>query len=366
VIVIEGIIGVGWFPDGMLVEAPAGFAIGRLTPSWKDLAVVTAVVSDLHLGTRSQADLLRRPEVRERLIEAVEKVDHVVLLGDSIELRDGPPAEALEIATPFFEQLGEVMAGRRVTVVAGNHDYQLASPWLARRRQRSTGPLRLEELSAPATEEPLGRLARRMGRAEVVLAYPGAWLRPDVYATHGHYLDCHNDVLTFECVARRVSEILTREPRDGYQAPDDYEAVLGPVYRAIYRVAQSQRARSAARGAKALVRRWETVAGYRGPRRRPGLGAMAKVVDGLGIRASYVIFGHLHRAGPTDADGTNWTTPRGVRLVNSGSWVYEPAYLGQAGAQSEHWPGTCVVLGREGRPEVKRLLGDDAVRIHSA
>jgi predicted phosphodiesterase len=362
---MEGIIGVGWFPDVMLDEAPVGLAIGRLMRSWKDLDVVTAVVSDLHLGTRSQADLLRRPEVRERLIEAVERVDHVVLLGDSIELRDGPPAEALEIAAPFFEQLGEVMAGRRVTVVAGNHDYQLASPWLARRRRRSAGPLGLEELSAPAPEEPLGRLARRMGRAEVVLAYPGAWLRPDVYATHGHYLDCHNDVLTFECVARRVSEILTREPRDGYRAPDDYEAVLGPVYRAIYRVAQSRRARSAARGAKALVRRWETVAGYRGPRRRPGLGAMAKVVDGLGIQASYVIFGHLHRAGPTDTDGTHWTTPRGVRLVNSGSWVYEPAYLGEAGAQSEHWPGTCVVLGREGRPEVKRLLGDDAVRIHS-
>jgi Calcineurin-like phosphoesterase len=328
--------------------------------------VVTAVVSDLHLGTRSQADLLRRPEVRERLIEAVEKVDHVVLLGDSIELRDGPPAEALEIAAPFFEQLGEVMAGRRVTVVAGNHDYQLASPWLARRRQRGAGPLGLEELSAPAAEEPLGRLARRMGRAEVVLAYPGAWLRPDVYATHGHYLDCHNAVLTFECVARRVSEVLTREPRDGYRAPDDYEAVLGPVYRAIYRVAQSRRARSAARGAKALVRRWETVAGYRGPRRRPGLGAMAKVVDGLGIQASYVVFGHLHRAGPTHIDAAHWTTPRGVRLVNSGSWVYEPAYLGAAGVQSEHWPGTCVLLGRDGAPEVKRLLGSDALRTRRA
>lgn len=327
--------------------------------------MVTAVVSDLHLGIRSQADLLRRPEVRERLIEAVERVDHVVLLGDSIELRDGPPAEALEIAAPFFEQLGEVMAGRRVTVVAGNHDYQLASPWLARRRQRGAGPLGLEELSAPAAEEPLGRLARRMGRAEVVLAYPGVWLRPDVYATHGHYLDCHNDVLTFECVARRVSEVLTREPRGGYGEPDDYEAVLGPVYRAIYRVAQSRRARSAARTAKALVRRWETVAGYRGPRRRPGLGAMAKVVDGLGIQASYVVFGHLHRAGPTGTDGTHWTTPRGVRLVNSGSWVYEPSYLGRAGEQSEHWPGTCVLLGREGVPEVKRLLSGDALRTRS-
>lgn len=327
--------------------------------------MVTAVVSDLHLGSRSQSDLLRRPEVCERLLQALENVDHVVLLGDTIELRDGPPAEALEVATPFFEQLGEIMAGRRVTVVAGNHDYQLASPWLTRRRQGGAAALGLEELSTPARQDPLGRLARRTGRAELVLAYPGAWLRPDVYATHGHYLDCHNHVLTFECVARRVSEILTREPRDGYRRPDDYEAVLGPVYRAIYRVAQSRRARAAARSAKALVRRWETVAGYRGPRRRTGLGAMAQVVDGLAIEAAYVVFGHLHRAGPTGTDGAAWITPRGVRLVNSGSWVYEPAYLGGAGVQSEYWPGTCVLLGREGAPEVKRLLSGDALRTRS-
>jgi predicted phosphodiesterase len=318
--------------------------------------VVTAVVSDLHLGTRTQADLLRRPDLRQRLIEAVENVDHVVLLGDSIELRDGPPGEALEVAAPFFEHLGEAMAGRRVTVVPGNHDYQLASPWLARRRDGRAGPLGLEELSAPVAGDVLGRLARRMGSAEVVLAYPGTWLRQDVYATHGHYLDCHNEVLTFECLARRVAELLTGEPRHGYRRPDDYEAVLRPVYRAIYRVAQSRRARSAARSAKALVRWGETLAGYRGPRRRPGLGAMTQVVDGLGIDAAYVVFGHLHRAGPLDADRAAWTTPRGVHLVNSGSWVYEPAYLGPAAAKSEHWPGTCVVVRREGPPEVKQLL----------
>jgi hypothetical protein len=318
--------------------------------------VVTAVVSDLHLGSRSQADLLRRPELRGRLMEALQTVDHVVLLGDSIELRDGPPVEALEVAMPFFEQLGEVMAGRRVTVVPGNHDYRLASPWLARRRRRAAVPLGLEQLSKPAPGDPLALLARRMGSAEVVLAYPGTWLRPDVYATHGHYLDCHNDVLTFECLARRVVEIVTREPRYGYREPDDYEAVLEPVYRAIQRVAQSRRVRSAARSAKALIRWWETLAGYRGPRRRPGLGAMAQVVDRLGIEAAYVVFGHLHRAGPFESDRAGWTTSRGVRLVNSGSWVYEPAYLHPASPGSDHWPGTCVVLGPDGPPQVERLL----------
>ena len=93
-----------------------------------------------------------------------------------------------------------------------------------------------------------------MGDTELVLAYPGLWLRADIYATHGHYLDCHNHAATFECLARRATEKLLREPRHGYRTPDDYEAVLQPLYRAIYRVAQSQRARVLARSAKAMVR----------------------------------------------------------------------------------------------------------------
>jgi predicted phosphodiesterase len=309
--------------------------------------VVTAVISDLHLGTRTETDLLRRPRLRETLIGALECVDHVVLLGDSIELRDGPPSRALEIATPFFEDLGEALAGRQVTVVAGNHDHQLASAWLERRRRETPLPLGLEQFSVPPLGGLLARLARRMSDTEVVLAYPGLWLRPDVYATHGHYLDCHNRVATFECIARRATELVLREPRGGYRAPDDYEAVLTPLYRAIYRVAQSRRARPAARSGKALVRRWERIAGYRGPRRRPGLAAMVQVVETLRIEARHVIFGHLHRPGPLEQPAPAWTTAGGVRLVNTGAWVHEPGHL----------PGTCVFLGSEGPPQIKHVLG---------
>ena len=320
--------------------------------------MVTAVISDLHLGTRTEADLLRRPDVRETLMIELEAVDHVVLLGDTIELRDRRPSEALEAAAPFFADLGEALRGRRVTVVAGNHDYQFASPWLTRRRAAGApAALGLQHVSVPEPGDPLAHLARHMGgETELVLAYPGIWLRAGVYATHGHYLDCHNQVATFECLARRATETLTREPRNGYRTPDDYEAVLEPLYRAIYRVAQSQRARVLARTVKAMVRWGEGLAGYRGPRRRPGLRAMAQVVEHLTIEADYVIFGHLHRPGPTGADGQGWTTATGVRLVNSGSWVYEPAYLGAIPADSPYWPGTCVVVPGDGPPELRGLL----------
>jgi predicted phosphodiesterase len=354
--------------------------------------VVTALISDLHLGTRTKADLLARPELRRRLLAELEGVDQLVLLGDSIELRDGPLEDALAAATPFFEDLGAVMAGRRVAVVAGNHDYQLAAPWLARRRAGGgVRPLRLEQVSAPARDDPLGRLALRMSGTELVLAYPGVWVRSDVYAIHGHYLDCHNHVPTFECLASAISERLIRAREDGFQAPDDYEAVLAPLYGLLFRVAQSRRIANAG---KALVREWERLGGYRGPQggarralgrlvvpaalkvldlvglgafrhdssptdlRRPGLAAMAEVADRLRIEADYLLFGHLHRPGPLDGDAQGWKTGSGTRLMNTGSWVYEPAYLGAAPTDSPYWPGSCVFLRDDGPPELRHLLRD--------
>ena len=299
--------------------------------------MLTAVISDLHLGTRTKGDLLARPDVRATLLGELDAVDQVVLLGDSIELRDAPLRDALQRAAPFFQDLGDALSGRRVVLVPGNHDHQLASRWLER---RGPGPLGLEELSSPLRGDPLQALADRMGGTELVLAYPGVWLRSDVYATHGDYLDCHNDVRTFECLARAAVERVTREPRNGYNAPEDYEAVLGPVYRAIYRVGQSRRARRAAGLGKAAVRSWERLNGYRGPRRRPGVEAMAQVVVRLGIEADYVLFGHLHRPG-------SWPIPGVTTLLNTGSWV---------DAEDSPLPGTCAITGEKGAPELRQLL----------
>ena len=40
-----------------------------------------------------------------------------------------------------------------------------------------------------------------MPDVELTLAYPGLRLRPDVYATHGHYLDLHLTVPRLESIA---------------------------------------------------------------------------------------------------------------------------------------------------------------------
>ena len=80
----------------------------------------TAVISDLHLGLGSGADLLRRARFREPLLAALGQVDRLVLLGDVLELRDRPLGEVLEAAAPAVAALGDAMAGRELVIVPGN------------------------------------------------------------------------------------------------------------------------------------------------------------------------------------------------------------------------------------------------------
>src|SRR5437762_10303633 len=111
--------------------------------------VVTAVLSDLHLGTRSRADVLRRPPIRQILFEALAPADEIVLLGDVVELREQPLADVLEVALPFFDELGEALAGKRITMLAGNHDHTVVADWLEELRLDGK-TLGLEERGDPA------------------------------------------------------------------------------------------------------------------------------------------------------------------------------------------------------------------------
>jgi len=297
--------------------------------------VLAAVLSDLHLGMRSGADLLRRADVRARLFEGIADADELVLLGDSIELRDDRLAASFTVALPFFEALGEALGGRRVTIVPRNHDHRLVEEAL-----RRTGALGLEQRFEVKQGDALEPLMRALGDTPVELAYPGVWLRPDTYATHGHYLDCHSAARTFECRARAVVERVRRLPPDGYRAPRDYEAALAPIYRLIHWSIQRGGVRAAALGAKALVRRWERPHSDRGARAELAIAAMREVVGNLGVDARHVVFGHMHVPG-------RWECPGSIELVNAGSWVEAPGSVS---------PGTCVLVPDEGPPRLEALI----------
>lgn len=373
----------------------------------------TLVLSDLHLGSASRADLLRRAELREPLLELAAGADRVVLLGDVLELRHGPPREALAVARPFFEALGRALEGRELVLVAGNHDHALIEPWLSLRAELpERRELGIEQLIEPDEASPtVARLAQWASPARVRFAYPGLWLRDDVYATHGHYLDCHLTVPTVERLSVGVMSRLMRKPASSFASAADYEAVTAPMYAWRHAVARDSltgdalngmgtvhawralngderqgagarngragatRGRIAALGAnlrtRALVHGFPlAVAALNragigplkaeissGELRGAGLRAMGEVAERLGLGEAYVLFGHTHRAGPLPGDELAEWNPR-ARLVNVGCWTYDAIFLTRRPGESPYWPGTCALVEDSGPPELRRLLLD--------
>ena len=348
----------------------------------------TLVISDLHLGGRTGVDVLCDPDALAPLAAEAARADRLVLLGDTVELRHGPAREALAAARPALEALGEALsADAEVVVVPGNHDHPLGAPWL----DHLTRPLGLERRVRPATASPLARrLAAWLGERRTMLAYPGVWLRDDVYATHGHYLDPHGTVPTFERLAAGVMHRLAGGLPDACVA-EDYERVLAPLYAWTHSAAQRARDGRMGAGAGHAGRAYELLEGdghkpvrlrvlaaafplgVRGLNllgigplssdlsgqalRRNGLDAMGEVVRRLGIEAEHVVFGHTHRAGPLEGDDvTEWRTPTGSWLHNSGTWVHERTFLAGAGPESPYWPGSALVVEERGAPQVLRLL----------
>jgi predicted phosphodiesterase len=359
----------------------------------------TLVVSDLHLGAASGADVLRGRESREILFEAARDVERLVLLGDVLELRHGPRRDALAAARPFFQELGRALPEKEIVVVAGNHDHAIVESWLRRRGETSSSePLALEQrFSALEASSMLTALAEWTAPARLTAAYPGLWLREDVYATHGHYLDCHLTVPTLERLGIGVTGRVLRRPAASFASADDYEAVTGPVFAWIDAVAR-QAPTGATLNGQSTVHMWRALGGdgsnagsrvdlrkraivgafplaitalnrvgigsfnadISGPElRRAALRGMGEVAARLGLGDAHVIFGHTHRAGPLPADiQAEWHGPRGARLINSGCWTYDSYFLTGPPGESPYWPGGSVLVEDSGPPRLLRLLED--------
>jgi predicted phosphodiesterase len=345
--------------------------------------VLTAVLSDLHLGTRSQADVLRRPNVRAILLEALRPADEIVLLGDVLELREQPLPDVLDVALPFFDDLGETLSGKRVTILAGNHDHRVVAEWLEELRLAGL-PLGLEERADPDASRIVRAIAERMPQTPVELAYPGIWLRPGTYATHGHYIDAHMSVPRLETIAVHATARMTGGLPAGPRTPDDYEAAMGPLYAFAYALAQGTTSARRVLGMDLSRKVWKRIdssndlrtralrdvaipsavwalnragmgpfeAKLTGPTlRQSGLDGMRDLIAALQIDASEVVYGHTHRPGPLPHDDS-WD----ARLYNTGSWLYEPNLLDTTPGKSPYWPGCVLWIEDDKPPRLERLL----------
>jgi hypothetical protein len=347
----------------------------------------TAIVSDLHLGVASDEDVLRDAAVRRVLFDEIAGADHLVLLGDVVELRNLPLGPSLSRARPFFEELGEVLGTAQVTVVPGNHDHRLAEPLLDG-LSIAGERLGLEHRAAPA-DGPTGIIAGWLGRAPLQIAYPGLWLRGDVYATHGHYIDAHLALPRAECVAA-ATMIRLAGPLPQRTTPWHYERVLRPLYGFAYGLAQVLPVRRRRNGP--FERWWEVLAGEdpepslraRAGRAafpgaigalnrllhaqfepdvsvaaisRSGVAAATELATRLGLDGVDFITGHTHRGGPLPHEG-EWKLPGGGRLHNTGSWVFATAFHQPGRPPSPYWPGTVTWLEDEEPPRRVQLLHD--------
>ena len=91
--------------------------------------------------------------------------------------------------------------------------------------------------------------------------------------------------------------------------------------------------------------------------RRASLLALAEVIDRLGVEADHVVFGHTHRAGPLPDDHpTEWRGRGGQRLINTGCWVHETAFLGRDPGRSPYRAGFAVRVAEDGPPTLVNLL----------
>jgi hypothetical protein len=321
-----------------------------------------------------------------------------VLLGDIVELRQGPLREALAAAEGVLAEIGAALgAGSEIVIVPGNHDHRLLRPWLGRRASAGPPPpLGLESNVDWGAGDALAAIAGWARPASVRVAYPGAWLRDDVYATHGHYADRHTTVPMFERVGAGAMARIVREPAGGPRRAEDYEAALAPIYAWLDAIAQGREAdRQGAQGHRAgagSARAWEILTRADGRQswrrraiiaafpaliavlnraglgplsadlsgsslRRGGLSALGEAVRRLDVPAAHVIFGHTHRAGPLDGDDrSEWVTPSGAELINAGSWVHEPGFLGPDPATSPYRAGFAVVVPAFGPPRLECLL----------
>jgi predicted phosphodiesterase len=347
----------------------------------------TAIVSDLHLGLASGGDVLRHPAVQDVLIDEIAGADRLVLLGDIVELREQPAGRALACARPFFERLGTALAGREIVFVPGNHDHRLAEPLLDA-LELSGLSLELEHQTDPSPSL-TAEIAALLGSARVRIAYPGLWLRKDVYATHGHYIDTHLRLPRAECLAVAILARI-RGPLPAAATPTDYERLLRPLYGFAYAVAQGRR-RPIGHQQLAAEAAWEVLAGERreGLKGRAARASFPWAIRGLnsllrsdfeadvtpaaifhsgreagiemarrlGVDDVQVITGHTHRAGPLPGE-PGWSLPLGGALHNTGSWVFSSAFHQPGTPPNSYWPGTVTWLEEDGPPRRVQLLRD--------
>ena len=324
--------------------------------------------------------MLRRPEPLEALLAALEGVERLVLLGDTVELLEGRPRQAMDVAEPVLRALGSRLGGSaEVIVVPGNHDRALVRPWVLEHDATMGLDTAVPIDAAPALAQLASWLEAGAGCASTTRACGSRRASGRPTATTS----------TATCSPRPPTASragCSAACRATAPSPADYERAGGPSATRLEALMTRWLPRPLAVLTDELadVLRAATMPG--GPRRalgrrlapiaertlgtqmrRASIPALARVVHRLGVGAEWVVFGHVHRCGPLAGDDPRqWRGPGGSpSIANTGSWVYEPLLLHHVSAPHPYWPGGAIRLRDGGAPEAIGLLDHlDAATLH--
>jgi UDP-2,3-diacylglucosamine pyrophosphatase LpxH len=381
--------------------------------------LATAILSDLHLGAAHGDDLLRYPYFCERLREQLIGIEHIVLLGDILDLRFQQLETALQIAGPFFAMLGEVLSTAhtpRVTYIPGNHDHHFAVQLIEAAREQALldeTPFALQQIIAPPSFFLCRQLTRMLGgQVPVRVAYFYDTLdssQGTILLTHGHYLDLHIDSGPARLLNLAQSVLGAANQGTEQITPDLYEGLLRPQYELLYWIGQSpsgaalqsriyERLRGGAPADGMLgqlrqtaLRRAASAAGNMGlalaetianrlfkervsltsPAREAQVEATIRAFSlSLEALAGYlprgvhaVVFGHTHRPGPLegiDASERWMVTLAGqpTMVLNAGSWLYDGGKARRPDYRPQRWPGTYILIPDQGPLRMVEVLAD--------
>ena len=314
-------------------------------------AMRTLVISDLHLGQLGGISVLEMPRPLERLLETLQHFERLVLLGDVVELQEVHSSYSFPIAEPILRAVGAALGrDRTVVLLPGNHDHGLIRDW-----SLAQGESLAREALVPNDASPLlAEVVSWLAPAHVEVRYPGIWLSPRIWASHGHYLNHY---------LRPVSSYGLLHPsarltRSGARRPSDYEYLpRSPARPHIRDGLPPERWHDGLlpRQIAPLMLRVLSL-----QMRRHSIPAMANVAHALGVSAECVIFGHVHRRGPLHGEEESAWRPGGgsSRLLNTGCWRYEPAIMYGARPPHPYWPGGAVTIDRHGSLRSVGLLDD--------